>query len=445
AVHVDHVVSSQSDPGVLRQRADRQRVLDAAPQQRDRLPVHGYRHHCRWAGHHVPAHPAACPSPPARRSPELGPLPSLSPPNRGRYPVLRHRPHAADLRPAHRADRHLLALQPALRHLDAEGIPGGNPARGRGGRPGGRRQSLDRVLTSVAAPGRTGHHGRRHHRVHLRLERVPVCPDPDRHSKRPDLPRRCAGTGDPVRHHLESDGSRRRDRHVGAIGTHGGGPEVHGGRPDLRRHPREVTAAVYLNGATLMTTPTQRVLEIARDTGYAGIEARAERLLSDSGEVRATAEVARPTDVLTLNGVALTVRADGRMDRQRLETDLGPRLRICGDLGSPYLLAIPPRARGLATGNAIPGTRGALELARDRADAMGIQIAFEFLGFADCPINTPAIAAEAVDGIDGIHLVLDSCHWHASGSQPLDSFPADRLVLVHLNDAPDKPPREIED
>jgi len=206
-----------------------------------------------------------------------------------------------------------------------------------------------------------------------------------------------------------------------------------------------VTAAVYLNGATLMTTPTQRVLEIARDTGYAGIEARAERLLTDSAEVRATAEVARPKDVLSLNGVALTVRGDGRVDRQLVEADLRTRLRICGDLGSPHLLAIPPRAPGLATRNAIPGTRDALELARDRADAMGIRIAFEFLGFGDCPINTPAIAAETVDGVDGIDLVLDSCHWHASGSLPLDSYPVDRLVLVHLNDAPDKPPREIED
>lgn len=206
-----------------------------------------------------------------------------------------------------------------------------------------------------------------------------------------------------------------------------------------------MTPSVYLNGATLMTTPTERVLQIARGTGYAGIEARAERLLTDSVEVRATAEVARPRDVLTLNGVALTVRADGRVDRQLVEADLGPRLRICGDLASPYLLAIPPRAPGLATRKAIFGTRDALELARDRADAMGIRVAFEFLGFGDCPINTPAIAAETVDGIDGIDLVLDSCHWHASGSQPLDSYPVDRLVLVHLNDAPNKPPREIED
>jgi 2-keto-myo-inositol isomerase len=203
--------------------------------------------------------------------------------------------------------------------------------------------------------------------------------------------------------------------------------------------------SIYLNGATIMTTPTPRSLEIARETGYAGIEARTERLLDDAAEVRATAQLVRPREVFTLNGVALTVQADGRMNRRLIEDDLKPRLQICRDLGAPYLLAIPPRAPGLETRRAIPGTRDALELARDQADRMGIRIAFEFLGFGDCPINTPAIAAETVDGIDGVDLVLDSCHWHASGAQPLDSYPVDRLALVHLNDAPAKPPREIED
>src|SRR3979409_1709359 len=203
--------------------------------------------------------------------------------------------------------------------------------------------------------------------------------------------------------------------------------------------------AIYLNGATLMTTPTPRVIEIAREIGYAGIEARAERLLKDGAEVRSTAQLVRPREVLTLNGVALTVQADGRMDRRLIEDDLQTRLQICQDLGAPYLLAIPPRAPGLETRRAIPATRDALELARDRADRLGIRIAFEFLGFGDCPINTPEIATETVDGIDGIDLVLDSCHWHASGGQPLDGYPIDRLALLHLNDAPAKPPQAAQE
>ena len=132
--------------------------------------------------------------------------------------------------------------------------------------------------------------------------------------------------------------------------------------------------AIYLNGATLMTTPTQRLLEIARETGYAGIEARAERLLTDAAEVRATAGMVSPRAVLTLNGVALTVQADGRMARRLIEDDLKPRLQICQELRAPYLLAIPPRAPGLETRRAVPATRDALELARDRADRLGIRI-----------------------------------------------------------------------
>src|SRR5437899_12014437 len=108
----------------------------------------------------------------------------------------------------------------------------------------------------------------------------------------------------------------------------------------------------------------------------------------------------RPGDVLTLNGLALTVQQDGRMKRRLIEDDLKPRLQICRDLGSPYLLAIPPRAPGLGTRRAIPGTRDALELARDRAARVGIRIAFEFLGFGYCPTNPPEFATRTVAGFD---------------------------------------------
>jgi sugar phosphate isomerase/epimerase len=42
------------------------------------------------------------------------------------------------------------------------------------------------------------------------------------------------------------------------------------------------------------------------------------------------------------------------------------------------------------------GLREALELVADRAARSGVRAAFEFLGFPDCPVNTPAQAAELV-------------------------------------------------
>lgn len=201
----------------------------------------------------------------------------------------------------------------------------------------------------------------------------------------------------------------------------------------------------FLNGATIMTTPTPRSLEVARDAGYSGIEARAERLLVEPDELAATSHAVRDGEVWSLNGVRIGLRLDGSLEREHLEADLAPRLEICRAIGAAYLLAVPPRIPGMTEARALPGIRAGLALARDRAAEAGIGLAFEFLGFADCPIGDAAAAAETVRDLPGVDLVLDSCHWHASGSGAFDGFPVERLAMVHLNDAPPKLPHEIED
>lgn len=202
---------------------------------------------------------------------------------------------------------------------------------------------------------------------------------------------------------------------------------------------------LYLNGATIMTTPTARHIEIARATGFDGVEVRAERLLGAPDELGEAAAIARPGEVWSLNGIQLQLQADGTLDRKRLEAELPPRLEICRALGAAYLLVVPPRAAGANRGRSIAPMRDGLAVIRDRATAINVGTAFEFLGFGDCPIDTPAAAGEVVAEVPGVEVVLDSCHWHASGSGSLKDFPVDRLAMTHLNDAPPKPPREIED
>jgi 2-keto-myo-inositol isomerase len=205
------------------------------------------------------------------------------------------------------------------------------------------------------------------------------------------------------------------------------------------------TGLRYLNGATIMTSTTPRQLEVARALGYAGIEARGERLLVDRQELASTADAVREGEVWSLNGVRIGLTPEGDLERSALDAGLDARLEICRAIGASYLLAVPPRQEGLDLATATHGIREGLAVARDRAARDGVRIAFEFLGFFDCPIGSPEAAGVAVDGIDDVDLVLDSCHWHASGGGSLDAFPVERLAMVHLNDAPDKPPREIED
>ncbi|HYX11967.1 MAG TPA: sugar phosphate isomerase/epimerase [Candidatus Acidoferrum sp.] len=210
-------------------------------------------------------------------------------------------------------------------------------------------------------------------------------------------------------------------------------------------HGRE--GGIHLNGATIMTTPTATHLEIARAVGYAGVEVRAERLLDAPSELEDAVREAHvePGEVWSLNGIQLQLGPDGRLDRRRLDREMPPRLAICRRLVTQYLLVVPPRADGADRTLAIQAMRDGLEILRDAASRDDVGVAFEFLGFADCPIDSPALAGEVVAGLDGVDLVLDSCHWHASGSGSLDPFPVERLAMVHLNDAPQKPPREIED
>jgi 2-keto-myo-inositol isomerase len=207
----------------------------------------------------------------------------------------------------------------------------------------------------------------------------------------------------------------------------------------------ETSRGAYLNGATIMTTPTDRHVEIARAAGYDGVEVRAERLLDDVEEVHRAAETVRSGEVWSLNGIQVKTALDGSLRRDLLDEELPPRLEICRRLGAAYLLVVPPRIAGVDTDAAIVGVREGVARIRDAAAGNGIAVAFEFLGFADCPVDTPARAGRVVDGLEGVDLVLDSCHWHASGSGSLDAFPVERLAMVHLNDAPSKPPREIED
>ncbi len=209
-------------------------------------------------------------------------------------------------------------------------------------------------------------------------------------------------------------------------------------------HPRAITA-VHLNGATIMTTPTDLHIRIARETGYEGVEVRAERLLAAPAEVATAGEMVRPGEVWSLNGIQLQLDLDGGLDQGRLAAEMAPRLDICRRLGAAYLLVVPPRAPHADRERAIEAMRDGLAILRDAAANDGIGIAFEFLGFGDCPIDTPDIAGRVVADLPGVDLVLDSCHWHASGGGSLDAFPIDRLAMVHLNDAPPKAPREIED
>lgn len=199
---------------------------------------------------------------------------------------------------------------------------------------------------------------------------------------------------------------------------------------------------LYLNTSTTMTTPSAQALQAALDAGFRGIEIRMERLLPHPEEAQATADLGG--EVLSVNGLQVQIGAGGQTDQPRLEQELAERLDFCVQLHSPYLLIVPPLTEGLSTEAALPAMQSALKFCKAQAAARGVKVAFEFLGFPTCPFNTLDSAERAVEGLD-IELVIDSCHWYASGAPDLSAAVARNLAIVHLNDVPEKDPSTIQD
>lgn len=210
---------------------------------------------------------------------------------------------------------------------------------------------------------------------------------------------------------------------------------------DVGRDQRE---SRYLNGATILTTPTPEQMRVALGAGFDGIEARAERLQGRSN-VRERAAAVRELPnmggaVLSVNGLRLGVSADGRLDRSALSRDLDELLDLCDALASARLLVVPARALYATVG----AMREGLELVLAGASRRGKAVGFEFLGFDDCPVNDLASARALLLGLEGAGLVLDSCHVYASGVD-LRSVRVEGLSLVHLNDVDAPPSRAIQD
>lgn len=83
------------------------------------------------------------------------------------------------------------------------------------------------------------------------------------------------------------------------------------------------------------------------------------------------------------------------------------------------------------------------------AEGYNVQLAFEFLGFKECSVNTLADCLEIVEEVDKeiIGLVLDTFHFFVGGSslETLKGMDKDKLFIFHINDAQDLPRDQLKD
>jgi 2-keto-myo-inositol isomerase len=209
-----------------------------------------------------------------------------------------------------------------------------------------------------------------------------------------------------------------------------------------------------LNGATTGPADLRTDIRAAREAGYEVLEVRDTKLrayLEGGGTLE---RLRRELDdaglqVYTLNALEHATHPTGLALGALLD-----RVKVFGEwaaaLGCPFLVAVPSfREEAGEPARVEPVAVEALRAITAAARPFGVKVGFEFLGFPDCTVTTLAAARRIVDAAadPDLGLVIDAFHFYAGGSTwgMLEGLDPRRLAIVHLDDAEDRPRRELRD
>ncbi len=209
-----------------------------------------------------------------------------------------------------------------------------------------------------------------------------------------------------------------------------------------------------LNGATTMKVDLVTDISAARDAGFTYLEIWAAKLRQYL-KANSVADLKKLFDEsgikpLSINSIEhITFRNDA--DYSRIKNECEELSSIAAALGCPYIVVVPgklpqpiPSRKEIVDESA----RVLGELATI-AESHGVSLGFEFLGQADCSVQTLDLANEIVKRVDrdNVGLVIDSFHFYA-GESAIESIatvdPA-KLFVFHINDAEDLPRQQLQD
>ena len=216
---------------------------------------------------------------------------------------------------------------------------------------------------------------------------------------------------------------------------------------------REVTLKLGYNGATTMTSDLETDIRIAGDAGYDVLEITATKL-DTFLRSRSLADALRLIDAAKLKTHAINSIEKINFRDAAGRAEVLARTRQLSEYGKalacPWIIAVPGPAPEGTTWQAIRAdTATMLRAMSETAEPYGVQIAFEFLGFPWCSVQTAAQAWEIVKTVNlpNVGMVIDTCHFYAGGStlDSIKSIDAKKLAVFHVNDVEQMPKEKITD
>ncbi len=196
-----------------------------------------------------------------------------------------------------------------------------------------------------------------------------------------------------------------------------------------------------LNTSTIRPTPLLEKIRLAGAAGYAAIEPWNDEITEYIGQGGSMPELKRALSDAGLRVVSVIalhgwITSEGA-EHARVLDDCRRRMAQAADLGSPYIVASPPK-EVVDLGRA---TERFAELLRI-GEEIGVLPSMEFLGFVDGIKDVAsAWAIASGSGDPRATVVADVFHMIRGGGQVNDllRIPGDRLANFHINDVPAQP------
>lgn len=210
---------------------------------------------------------------------------------------------------------------------------------------------------------------------------------------------------------------------------------------------------IALNGATTMKADLETDIRAASAAGFDCLEIWASKLRAFL-KSHSTADLnnlfsahnLKPHSVNSIERISFR----DALEHEALLAECHDLFRIAAEIRCPYIVVVPsPRPADASRSSVIEETTQVLGELGGIAEKYGIGLAFEFLGQADCSVQTLPLADEIVRLVDrkNVGLVIDSFHFYAGGSTIASIAALDpaRLFIFHINDAEDRPRKQLED
>jgi 2-keto-myo-inositol isomerase len=208
-----------------------------------------------------------------------------------------------------------------------------------------------------------------------------------------------------------------------------------------------------LNGATTMKSDLATDILAASRAGFDSVEIWAAKL-RDFLKSRSAKELKdlfadQNIEPYSINSIERITFRDAQ-GQAALAHECEELCRIASEIGCPLIVVVPGLLpSGASRAQVIEESVRVLTELAAVAEKFGVGLAFEFLGQRDCSVQTLDLADEIVRlaARPNVGLVIDSFHFYAGGSsiESIRELDSERLFIFHINDAEDRPARELED